>query len=149
MVKTQAASQSRSDNAIARRAIDEIERIDKAAADKKREQLATLQEAIEAIDTRIGELQGQRRQIEAAIASITGKAVRGPRRNRSDLDEVRERVARWMAGHPGEKFKSSDIEREFPELAGTPISTFLKSLIKDGRVQVDTSNGIRRQTYFV
>jgi hypothetical protein len=71
------------------------------------------------------------------------------RRERRNLEEVRERVGRWMEGRKGQKFMAGDLVREFPELDGVAVSIFMKPLVEAGKVKTDTSEGNRRMKYFV
>jgi hypothetical protein len=137
------------DNVLARKALEEIERIEREAQHRKLEQVDSLIKAREAITERIRELEHQLVQLNATIAKVTGKAAPAERRQRRDLSEDRERVARWMTGRSGQKFGAGDLVREFPELDGTPISIFLKPLIEDGKIKTDASEGIRRMKYYV
>jgi hypothetical protein len=138
------------DNSLARKAIENIQLIEEEAKAKKMAQLESLQSAKAALHERINELNHQLVQIDNAIASIKGapepKKERRPRRN---LDEDRERVARWLTGRKGQKFGAGDLVREFPELEGVVMSIFLKPLMQAGHLQTDTTEGIRRTKYFV
>jgi len=137
------------DNVLARNALQEISRIELEAQEKKLGQLESLQSGKTNIRKRIEELQSQLAQLDDVIARITGKAPQQERRQRRDLSDERERVARWMAGHRGRRFAAGDLTREFPELDGTPISIFLKPLVQEGRIKTDSSDGMRRTKYFV
>jgi hypothetical protein len=137
------------DNALARKALEEIERIDREAQQKKESQFESLRAARAAIEERIAELNGQLKQIDDAMAHITGKASQSAKRQRRDLTADRERVARWMSGRAGQKFGAGDLVREFPELEGTPISIFLKPLVEAGKIKSDASEGVRRMKYYV
>src|SRR4051812_14213406 len=113
------------DNAIARKALETIDQIEQEAQEKKLAQLESLTTAKVNITERIDELNHQLEQINTAIAAIKGD--KGPpkeKRVRRNLEGERDRVARWMEGHRGEKFGAGDLTREFPELEGTPISIF-------------------------
>jgi hypothetical protein len=137
------------DNALARKAVEEIQRIDREAQQKKEAQMESLRAARTAIEERIEELNDQLIQIDAAVARITGKAPVEAKRQRRDLSGDRERVARWMTGRAGQRFGAGDLVREFPELGGTPISIFLKPLVKSGKIKTDASEGVRRTKYYV
>ena len=138
------------DNALAKKALEAILQIDKDAQSKKLEQLESLKSAKAAIIERINELNHQLAQIDKAISAVTGSpAPSREKRVRRNLDEVRERVGRWMEGHKGEKFVAGDLVKEFPELEGVAVSIFMKPLIESKKVQTDTSEGIRRMKYFV
>jgi hypothetical protein len=137
------------ENALAKKAMDEIGRIEREAQDKKLAQLDSLQTAKAHLLDRMRDIQREVDQIDEAISHITGKAMSKERRERRDLSGERERVARWMAGRQGQQFSASDLVREFPELDGTPISIFLKPLVESGRIKTDASGGIRRTKYFV
>jgi hypothetical protein len=149
MTKQKDTAKEMGENAIARKAIEEIARIDREAEQKKREQVTQLQEAAENIRKRIGELQHQLEQVEATIVRVTGKTPKskGVRNNHGDL---RERVVRWMGSRVGEKFGASDLQREFPEMkAVTSVAIFLKKPIQEGRVLTERSNGPRSTVYSV
>ena len=147
--KAQRKSVSLPDNSLAKKAIETIAQIDREASEKKMAQLESLQSAKAAIHERMNELNHQLSQIESAIASIKGSPEKKERRARRNLDEDRERVSRWMTGRKGQKFAAGDLIREFPELEGTVMSAFLKPLVQEGKIQTDTSEGIRRTKYFV
>jgi hypothetical protein len=52
-----------------------------------------------------------------------------------------------MEGHKGERFSSTDLVREFPELAGKQVSIVIKPLLDDGSIMKE---GERSNTvYFV
>ena len=137
------------DNSLARKAIEAIQMIEEEAKGKKMAQLESLQSAKAAIHERMNELTHQLAQIDDAIASIKGVPVHKEKRVRRNLDDDRERVARWMTGHKGQKFGAGDLVREFPELEGTVMSAFLKPLVQEGKVHTDVSEGIRRTKYFI
>jgi hypothetical protein len=137
------------DNALARKALEEIQRIDREAQQKKEAQMESLRAARTAIEERIEELSSQLKQIDAAVAKVTGKAPVEAKRQRRDLSGDRERVARWMTGRAGQRFGAGDLVREFPELDGTPISIFLKPLVESGKIKTDASEGVRRTKYYV
>src|ERR1035437_10160928 len=82
------------DNAIAKKALEAIQQIDKEAQAKKLAQLDELQAAKAAIHERINDMTHQMQQIDAAIAAILGKHASAPRKNRDrrELADVRERV---------------------------------------------------------
>ena len=61
------------DNAIARKAIEAIQQIDKEAQERKLVQLESLRSAKAALHERINELTHQLQQIDNAIAAIRGK----------------------------------------------------------------------------
>jgi hypothetical protein len=125
-MKKQAAGGQVAENAFAKKALESLKQIEEEAARQKAEQLDGLREALGNIDGRIGELRHQQRQIEHAIASITGKAPAG-RRPRSDHSELRARVLRWLSGHAGHSYTASELQREFPELEEvTSVAMFLK-----------------------
>ncbi len=138
------------DNAIARKALETINQIELEAKEKKMAQLESLQSAKAAIHERLNELNHQLEQINSAIGAIKGEKPGGKeKRVRRNLEGERERVARWMEGHPGQKFGAGELVKEFPELDGTPISIFLKPLVESGKLKTDASEGIRRTKYFV
>ena len=139
------------DNAIARKALEAIQQIDKEAQAKKLAQLNELRSAKAAIHERINELSHQLKQLDAAIAAIGGKAASAApkaKRERRDLSEVRERVGRWLQGRKGQKFGSADLVKEFPELDGVGVSMFLKPLLEAGQVKSDASEGRLKTKYF-
>ena len=148
-LKAPRKSPSLPDNSLARKAIETLQQIDEEARAKRLAQLESLQSAKAAIHERINELNHQLTQIDEAIASIKGTSAKKERRPRRNLDADRERVARWMTGRKSQKFAAGDLIREFPELDGTIISAFLKPLVQEGKLQTDTSEGIRRTKYFV
>ncbi len=149
MPETTRSLPSRSDNAIARKALEAIREIEQDAKAKKLGQLDTLQTAKAAIVQRVEELNRQLEQIQQAVSAITGKQAPKERRARRDLTEERERIGRWMVGRRGEKFGAGDLVREFPELEGTPMSIFLKPLVESGKVKTDATGGMKRTKYFV
>ncbi|MCL2645580.1 MAG: hypothetical protein FWD61_01080 [Phycisphaerales bacterium] len=142
------------DNAVARKVLEEIQKIETEAKQKKLEQLESLQQAKTSILDRMEELNHQLSQIEDAIMTITGSKrvpASQPQQKRTyrNLDEVRERVARWLEARKGEKFMAGDLVKEFPELDGFKISLFLKPLTLAGTVKTDDSEGHRRMRYYV
>lgn len=148
--KVKAAPASLPDNALAKQALDTIKQIEREAQDKKLEQLDMLKSARATIMERVTELNHQLAQIDKTMSAITGQAApSGEKRERRNLEEIRERVSRWMDGHRGEKFAAGQLAAEFPELEGVAISIFLKPLIESGKVQSDASDGVRRMKYFV
>ena len=54
-----------------------------------------------------------------------------------------------MEGRKGQQFSAGDLQKEFNELEGVAVSVFMKPLIESGKIQTDTSEGIRRMKYFV
>jgi hypothetical protein len=148
--KSKNAAVPLSDNALAKQAMEAIDQIEREAQQKKEAQAESLKKARESITERINELNHQLAQIDKALAAITGQpAAKGPKRPRRDLNEIRERVGRWMEGHRGQKFGAGDLAKEFPELDGVAISIFLKPLVEEGKIKTDSSEGIRRMKYFV
>ena len=138
------------ENALARKALEAVQLIEREAQEKKMAQLESLQAAKAAINDRLNELNSQLEQIEEAMTAITGEeAPPREKRSRRKLDETRERVIRWLQGHANERLSAGDLSREFPELQGATISVFLKPLLKSGQLQRDTTEGIRRAKYFV
>jgi len=142
------------DNAIAKKALEEIQKIEDEAKQKKFAQLESLQQVKANILDRMEELQHQLAQVDNAITMITGagskaSASRQPKRTYRNLDEERDRVARWMVARKGERFMAGDLAKEFPELDGFKISLFLKPLMQAGTVKTDDSEGHRRMRYFV
>ena len=138
------------DNALAKQALDSIKQIEREAQDKKLQQLEMLKTARAAIMERVNELTHQLAQIDKTMEAITGQpAAKGEKRERRNLEEVRERVSRWMEGRRGQKFAAGELVHEFPELDGVAVSIFLKPLVESGKVQTDASEGVRRMKYFV
>ena len=137
------------DNALARQALEEIERIEAEAKQKKMAQLDGLKSARAAILERMNELGHQLKQIDAAIASVTGQpAPSKEKRARRNWADDQQRVGRWLQGRKGEKFSAGDLVREFPELDGQPVSIFLKPLVEMGSIKTDATEGPRRTKYF-
>jgi hypothetical protein len=147
--KAKSAPAGLPDNALAKQALDTIKQIEREAQDKKLVQLDMLKTARATITERINELQHQLAQIDKTMESITGQPVTREKRERRNLEEVRERVARWMEGRRGQKFSAGDLVKEFPELDGVAISIFIKPLVESGKVHNDSSDGVRRMKYFV
>jgi hypothetical protein len=149
-VKKAKAAAGLPDNALAKQALETIAAIEREADQKKQAQLESLESAKAAILERMNELTHQLAQIDKAVAAITGRpAPTRERRARRDLSEVRDRVGRWMEGRKGQQFSAGDLQKEFPELEDVAVSVFMKPLIEDGKVQTDTTEGIRRMKYFV
>lgn len=146
-MKKQTSSASLPENAIARKALESLLQIEEEAERQKAEQLEGLREALGNIDGRIRELEEQKQQVEEAIGRITGKAPL-ERRRRTNHDELRARVLRWLSGHAGTWYHASDLQREFPELQEVAsVSMFLKNAIGEGAVKVDKSGGNRNTKY--
>ncbi|MCL2648930.1 MAG: hypothetical protein FWD61_18350 [Phycisphaerales bacterium] len=142
------------DNAVAKKVLEEIQKIEAEAKQKKLEQLESLEQVKANISDRMEELKHQLEQVENAIATITGagkrvSASQPQKRVRRDLNEVRERLVRWLEGRKGEMFMAGDLIKEFPELEGVQISMFLRTLTQAGTVKTDASEGNRRMRYFV
>lgn len=136
-----------SENAFARKALESLAQIDEEAQKQKAAQLDGLREALGNIESRIEELDQQRRQVDDAIAQITGKAT-SPRKPRGDHGELRSRVLRWLASHAGTWYHASDLQKEFPELeAFASVAVFLNKAIDEGSVKVDKSGGNRNTRY--
>jgi hypothetical protein len=142
-------SSQAADNAFAKKALEAISQIEEEAQRKKSEQLEGLRDALGNIQQRIDDLEHQRTQVLEAIGRITGKSPGTPtRRPRSNHDELRARLLRWLAGHPGEWYTSTDLQREFPELEKvTSVAMFLKKPITEGSVKVDKTGGNRNTKY--
>lgn len=144
---------SLADNAVAKKVLDEIQKIEAEATQKKLEQLESLEQVKTNIIDRIEELQHQLAQIETAITAITGNkrasSSQPQKRVRRELNEVRERVVRWLGSQDGKMFMAGDLIKEFPELEGVQISMFLRTLTQNGTVKTDSSEGNRRMKYFV
>ena len=148
--KVKPAPASLPDNALAKQALDTIKQIEREAQDKKLAQLEMLKSARATIMERVEELNHQLAQIDKTMSAITGQpAPTGEKRERRNLEEIRERVSRWMEGHRGEKYAAGQLAAEFPELDGVAISIFLRPLVEAGKVQTDASEGVRRMKYFV
>jgi hypothetical protein len=147
--KPKNATPPQTENALAKQALEAIDQIDREAQQKKQAQADALKKARDTITERMSELEHQLAQIDKALAAITGQPAARPKRPRRDLNEIRERVGRWMEGHRGEKFGAGDLQKEFPELEGVAVSLFLKPLIEENKIKTDTSEGIRRMKYFV
>ncbi|MCL2647263.1 MAG: hypothetical protein FWD61_09690 [Phycisphaerales bacterium] len=141
------------DNAVAKKVMEEIQKIEAEAKQKKLEQLESLEQVKANISDRMEELKHQLEQVENAIATITGSkrasASQPQKRTRRDLNEVRERMVRWLESQNGKKFMAGDLIKEFPELEGVQISMFLRALTQAGTVKTDASEGNRRMKYFV
>jgi DNA repair exonuclease SbcCD ATPase subunit len=147
VVKKNHSSQA-ADNAFAKKALEAISQIEEEAQRKKSEQLEGLREALKNIQQRINDLEHQRTQVEEAIGRITGRAPAPARRTRSNHDELRGRILRWLGGHAGEWFTAGDLQREFPELEKvTSVAMFLKKPVSEGQVKVDKSGGNRNTKY--
>ena len=143
------------ENAVAKKVLEEIQKIEAEAKQKKLEQLKSLEQVKTNILDRMEELKHQLAQVENAITMITGgsskRASASPpeKRVRRDLNEVRERLVRWLEGRKGEMFMAGDLIKEFPELEGVQISMFLRTLTQAGTVKTDASEGNRRMKYYV
>jgi hypothetical protein len=150
MLKSKDAAKETGANALARKALEEIERIDREAEQKKREQVVQLQAAATNIRTRIAELQQQLDQVEAAVQNITGKAPKKAKAGRNNYGDLRERIVRWLGLHPGEKFGAKDLQKEFPELSSvTSVAMFLRTSIQAQQVFTERKGGPRSTVYFV
>jgi hypothetical protein len=140
---------SNSENIAAKNALDAVARIDQEAQERKLAQLEVLRSARGAIEARLQELQHQLEQIDRAIVAITGETSHEQKRSRRNLEDVRDKVLEWFETRRGQRLSAGDIVREFTELAGTPVSIFLKPLVRSGRIQTDNYAGTRRVKYFV
>jgi len=136
------------DNAMAR-AIEAVQKIDAEAKQKKMVQLESLQMARAAIQKRVDELNHQVAQIDAVVASVSGTSIQREKHVRKNWEIVRGHVVQWMANRKGQKFSAGDLIRAFPELEGTVMTVLFKSLLQEGKVKADISEGIRRSKYFV
>lgn len=137
------------DNALLITAMEAVHQIDAEAKRKKMVQLESLQAAKSGIERRLGELNHQLEQIDAAIESIQGSPVaRHEKRVRRNWDVERERVVQWLVDHKGQKFAAGDLIREFPALEGVVFSILLKQPIQAGKVKTEISEGIRRSKYY-
>jgi hypothetical protein len=147
-MKKHAAGGSMPENAFARKALESLRQIEEEAARQKAAQLDGLREALRNIEGRIGELRLQAQQVEAAVASITGKSPAARRRPRSDHSELRARLLRWLSGHAGSWYTASDLQREFPELEEiASVAMFLKVAVQEKKVKVDKTGGNRNTKY--
>jgi hypothetical protein len=134
------------ENAYAKKAFEAIRQIEEEASRKKTEQLTSLRQALQNIEDRISESTGQREQVEQAIATISGKPA--GRRPRTNYDDVRRRLLRWLGSHAGEWYTAGDLRHEFPELAQVAsIAVFLKSELAEGKVRIDKTGGNRNTKY--
>ena len=139
-----------SDSALLKNAMEAVEQIEAEAKQKKMVQLQSLKAARAGIEKRLGELNHQVAQIDAAIESIHGSpTARRGKAVRRNWDTERERVIQWLVDHNAQKFRAGDLIREFPSLEGVVFSVLLKQPIQDGRVKMDTSEGSRRPKYYV
>ncbi len=135
-----------SENAVARKALESLAQIEEEAQELKAAQLDGLREALGNIQLRIDELEEQRRQVNNAIAQITGTT--SVRKLRGDHGELRGRVLRWLAGHAGTWYHAAELQKEFPELESfASVAVFLKKAIDEGVVKVDKSGGNRNTRY--
>jgi len=148
-VRSPRQSTVHTEDSLIRTALDAVRQIEAEAKQKKMQQFESLRSAKVTIEQRLGELNHQLAQIDAVISTITGSPSPTGKRIHRNWDEARERVKQWLAGRKGQKFAASDLIREFPELKDTVMSVFLKAAIREGNVQVDTSEGVRRSKYFV
>jgi len=145
---------SLAENAFARKALEELKKIDAEAMEKKRAQLGELKEAKSSIVKRIEELNHQIKQIDDAIKAIgdvkpSQPKPRPEKKRRRDWGEVRERIANWLTTHKGEKYLAPILVEHFPELRGQQVSLILKPLRIAGRIQTDTDEGVLKTKYFV
>jgi hypothetical protein len=140
---------SNPDSAVAAKVLEALSAIDAEANRKKAEQVTGLRTALAAINSRIHELERQRDQVEQAIGQISGrKILMQGRRPRDYLDELRERVVRWLISHPGKTYTARELHSEFPELKPFPsLVTFFKKAIAKGLIAVDKSGGPVRTRY--
>ena len=144
------------DNAIAKKALDEIQKIEAEAKQKKLAQRESLEQTRASILDRIEELKHQLAQVDGALAMIDGKKPPQPKPNsgtekkpRRDWEQVRERVLRWMEERKGEKFHARDLAKEFPELEGQQVSLFLKPLRDVLAIRTDKTEGVQNVKYYV
>jgi hypothetical protein len=145
MVKRQVET-APAENAYAKKALEAIRQIEEEASRKKTEQLTGLRQALQNIEDRISELTTQREQVETAMVAISGRAP--VRRPRSNHDDLRRRVLRWLGSHSGQWYTAGDLHREFPELQQiASIAAFLKNELAEGRVRIDKTGGNRNTRY--
>ncbi|MCL2645903.1 MAG: hypothetical protein FWD61_02735 [Phycisphaerales bacterium] len=154
--RSHAQAGSFADNAIARDALEAIQRIEAEAKQKKLAQRESLEQTRTTILDRIKELNHQLAQVDGALAMIDGKKPAQPKpvsgtekKPRRNWDEVRERVLRWMEERKGEKFHARDLAREFPELEGQQVSLFLKPLRDVLAIRTDKTEGVQNVKYYV
>ena len=147
---------SLADNAIAKKALEEIQRIEAEAKQKKLAQRESLEQTRTTILDRIKELNHQLAQVDGALAMIDGKKPPQPRsvsgtekKPRRDWDEVRDRVLRWMEARPDQKFHARDLVNAFPELEGQQVSLFLKPLRATLKIRTDKTEGVKNVRYYV
>jgi len=146
MVKTAAGAQDQPTNAFATKALERLHQIEQEATEKKQQELKNLRTALATIDQRIDELTEQKELIANAIGQISGrKEAKRTGGTRTDYSDFRPRLKRWMEGHKGEKFTSTDLAREFPELAGKQVSIVIKPLLDDGSIK---KHGERSNTVY-
>jgi TolA-binding protein len=126
-----------------------LQTIDADTRQKKAQQITSLEQALNALDTRIEELQHQRSQVRNALAKIVGEPTpERKRRPRGTFDELREQVVHWMADQSGQAFSSKQLREEFPELKPlVSLVLFLKKPITEGMIKVDKSGGPANTTY--
>ncbi len=113
------ATRSLADNAIAKRALEAVQAIDREAQKKKLFQLQALEAAQQAIGVRIGEFQHQLVQLEEALAAIRPGAPPHrvqPLANRRDHDALRRQVKDWLQQRREERVAAGDIVQAFPAL---------------------------------
>ena len=134
---------------LARQVLDSVAQIEQEAQQKKRDQADGLRQSRRAILDQIRDFRRQADQIDHALAAISGtSSLAKAKGTRRDLNDVRERMGRWLEAHRGEKFNAGILTHEFPELQGTAVSYVLKPLVAVGRVQADASEGVKRPKYF-
>ena len=133
-----------SDNAIIKKALEAVAAIEEEAEKKKREQLATLEAALEAIKGRITELLHQEQQLLTAIERITGKpAAKKPRTPQGGAGELRQRVARWINDRPAGRFSAGEIKAEFPEINAN-VGLLLRPLLESGAIRKEGDKAATR-----
>ena len=144
------------DNAIARDALEAIQKIEEEAKKKKLVQRESLEQTRTTILDRIKELNHQLAQVDGALAMIDGKKpaqlkpVSGiEKKPRRDWEQVRDRVLRWMEERPDQKFHARDLVNAFPELEGQQVSLFLKPLRDILKIRTDKSEGAKNVKYYV
>jgi hypothetical protein len=135
---------------VVQSAFETLAQIEREAQERKQSQVAALESARAKIQSRLDELTHQLVQIDHALELIAGKPKpSSPGRIRRNLNGIREQEFAWLQGQAGQNFLAGEIVRQFPELEGTSISTLLKPLVQEQKIQVDASEGPKRPRYFV
>ena len=130
-------------NALARQALEKIKEIDRNASAEKNEQLKVLVKAKEAIGLRVAELLQQERELDKAIAQITGKPekplkVKRPRANYAD---VLDRLVSWLQEHKGARYTYRQLEAELPEISDVSFAQLIKPAVAEGEINKEGNRG--------